>query len=83
MKKEEIISVLTDYICTTFEIGDDPDFSVDVNLFDYGFVDSLQATQIVLFVEERFGIEITQSDIVRYPMNSVAEIAEVVAHKLA
>ena len=34
----------------------------DVNLFDYGFVDSL-APEIVFFIEENFGIEITQKKI--------------------
>ncbi len=61
---------------------DDPDFSDDVDLFDYGFVDSLGATEIVLFLEETFGIEITQADITLYPMNTIDEIAGVVEQKL-
>lgn len=75
--------VLYDYIRDTFEIGDDPEYTTTVHLFDYGFVDSLGATEIVAFVEEHFGIEITQKDITLYPMNTVAEIAEVVDRKLA
>ncbi len=61
---------------------DEPDFSDEVDLFDYGFVDSLGATEIVLFLEETFGVEITQADITLYPMNSINEIAEVVERKL-
>ncbi len=61
---------------------DEPDFSDDVHLFDYGFVDSLGATEIILFLEEKFHIEITQSDITLYPMNTINEITEVVERKL-
>ena len=53
-----------------------------MDLFDYGFVDSLGATEIVLFLEETFGIEITQADITLYPMNTIDEIAGVVEQKL-
>ena len=80
---EEIKDTLREYILTRFEIeADDPDFSDDVHLFDYGFVDSLGATEIVVFLEEHYQIEITQSDITLYPMNTVSEIAGVVCGKL-
>ena len=82
MELQEIQQIIFDYVRDTFEIGDDPDYTMDVNLFDYGFVDSVGATDIILFVEERFGVEITQKDIVKYPMNSVEEIAAVIAEKL-
>ena len=61
---------------------DDPDFSDDVDLFDYGYVDSLGATEIVLYLEDAFHISITQEDITLYPMNTVNEIAEVAERKL-
>lgn len=61
---------------------DEPDFSDDVDLFDYGFVDSLGATEIVLFLEETFHVKITQADITLYPMNTINEIAGVVERKL-
>ena len=80
---ENIKEILRNYILEHFEIeADDPDFSDDVHLFDYGFVDSLGATEIVLFLEEQFNIQITQKDITLYPMNTIDEIAEVVANKL-
>lgn len=79
---EEIKTTLRSFILETFEIEpDDPDFSDDVNLFDYGFVDSLGATEIVFFLEDKYHIEITQSDITLYPMNSISEIAAVVCGK--
>ena len=73
---------ICDYVKDHFEIGDDPDFGLDVNLFDEGFVDSLGATEIVFFIEDTFGIKISQKDIILYPMNTIREIAEVVERKL-
>lgn len=83
MNFDEIAMILDDYVKKQFEIeDDDPDYSLDVNLFDYGYVDSLGAVEIIMFVEERFGCKISQKDISKYPMNTVREIAEVVLNKL-
>lgn len=72
-----------DFIRTQFDIGDDPEFTEDVNIFDYGFVDSLDAVQIINFLEDHWSIEITQKDLTLYPMNTVSEISAVVEAKLA
>ena len=71
-----------EYIVEAFDIGDDPEFTVDVNIFDSGFVDSMGATEILSFLEENWDIEITQRDLIMYPMNTVEEIAAVVDSKL-
>lgn len=81
--EKNVKDTLRDYIIRYASIEpDDPDFSDSVDLFDYGFVDSLGATEIVLFLEDTFGIEITQADITLYPMNTIDEISEVVEQKL-
>lgn len=82
MSLDEIIDILDKFVKKHFELEGDSDYSTDVNLFDYGFVDSLGATEIIVFIEEKFSCQITQRDISKYPMNSVKEIAEVVATKL-
>lgn len=78
----DIENKLETYIRDYFEIGDDPDLTLDTHLFDEGFVDSLGAVQIVSFVEETFGIEITQKDLTLYPMNTINEITEVIKTKI-
>ena len=81
--EKNVREALRNYILEHFEIyAGDPDFSDDVHLFDYGFVDSLGATEIVLFLEDTFQVKITQADITLYPMNTINEIAEVVEGKL-
>ena len=83
MSMEEILQALDAFVREHFEIEpDDADYSEDVNLFEFGYVDSMGATEIILFAEERFGIHITQKDITLYPMNTVREIADVVSRKM-
>lgn len=78
----EVKEALKDFIKKHFDIDDDPDFTEDAHLFDMGFVDSLGATEIILFIEEHWNIEITQKDLILYPMNTIEEIGEVIERKL-
>ncbi|MGN0334670.1 MAG: acyl carrier protein [Lachnospiraceae bacterium] len=82
MSLEEITKIIFDHVGEEYEVDDDPDYTTDVNLFDFGVLDSLSAMELVVWIEKRFDIEITQKDIVLYPMNSVDEIAEVVHGKV-
>ena len=77
----DIIKAVHDYIVETFSIEVDIDFDADVNLFDYGYVDSLDAMTIISWLEERFNIEITQRDLMLYPMTTINELATVVKIK--
>jgi D-alanine--poly(phosphoribitol) ligase subunit 2 len=60
---------------------DDTEFSDDVHLFDYGYVDSFGAVQVTLFVESRYAVKISEADFVLYPMNSITEIASFVSRR--
>ena len=82
MNIEEIIKTLEDYIREQFDIGDDPDYNSEVDLFEYGFLDSMGAMEVIAYIEEEYSSEITQKDVVLYPMNTIVEIAEVIANKL-
>ncbi|MEE1352181.1 MAG: acyl carrier protein [Clostridia bacterium] len=77
-----VAETISNFVAEKFEIGDDPDFNNDVHLFNEGFVDSFGAVEIIHFIEETYGIEITQKDITLFPMNTVNEIAEVVESKI-
>jgi D-alanine--poly(phosphoribitol) ligase subunit 2 len=77
-----IQETLSSFIREKFEIGDDPDFTNDVHMFNEGFVDSFGAVEIIHFVEETYNIQITQRDITLYPMNTVNEIAAVIKKKI-
>lgn len=78
----DIQKELYEFIKNNFEIEDEEDFTFDVNLFDYGYVDSLGAVEIIAHIEEHWNIEISQRDLTLYPMNTINEIAAVIARKL-
>jgi D-alanine--poly(phosphoribitol) ligase subunit 2 len=76
MELDEIAKTLRDYIVERYSIpAGDADFTDDVHLFDYGYVDSFGAVDLVSFVQETFGITISQGDLIAYPMNTINEIA--------
>ncbi|MFC5532409.1 acyl carrier protein [Cohnella yongneupensis] len=82
MKLDEICSILTDHIMKQFQIeSDDDEFTPDVHLFDYGYIDSFGATELTSFVESRFEIEVTKKDLMLHKMNTINEIAAFVAMK--
>jgi len=78
----EIEKAVYEFIRERFEIGEDPEYTAEVDIFDYGFVDSMGAFEIIDFAERTWSITVDQRDLVLYPMNSVKEIAAVVAKKL-
>lgn len=73
---EETMQKLREFICSTFQVpDDDPEFSDDVHLFDYGYIDSFGAVELTTFVEKEFTIQIAPSDLVAYPLNTIRQIA--------
>jgi acyl carrier protein len=76
MALEEITKTLRDYIVERYAISaGDADFTDDVHLFDYGYVDSFGAVDLVSFVQQAFGVKVSQADMIAYPMNTINEIA--------
>lgn len=79
---EEIMLELERHIRERYEIDeDDDDFGTDVHLFDYGYVDSLGATALIAHIEKTYGIQVTNQDLMLYPLNTIREIAEFIARK--
>ena len=82
VEHKDILGALIAFIRERFEVpDDDPDFTEDVHLFDYGYVDSFGAVQIIKFIETTYGVEITDQDLVIHPLNTSREIATLVHGK--
>jgi methoxymalonate biosynthesis acyl carrier protein len=83
MHTEEIASELRRFVRQQFSIPeDDSDFSDDINLFNYGYVDSIGAVELTGFVERQFGVRFTDSDWINSPLSSIREISTFVAKRL-
>jgi acyl carrier protein len=78
--RQQIADDLGGYIRAHFDIqDDDPDFGPDVHLYDYGYVDSFGAEELLAHVEKTYGVTIDESTIMRHPLNTIREIADFVA----
>lgn len=54
----------------------------DVDLFDAGLLDSLAAIEVLVGIEENFGVEIAPTAVERKEMNTVNKIIEQIAARL-
>jgi D-alanine--poly(phosphoribitol) ligase subunit 2 len=78
----DLLAQLEDHIRTRYEIeADDDEFTVDVHLFDYGYVDSIGATALIAHIEQTYGIQVTNQDLMLHSMNTVREIADFIQKK--
>lgn len=82
MNYQAIQDKIYSYIMETYDLEGDDMYTPDVNLFDYGYLSSMDAVAVIAWIEIEFNVEISQKDIILYPMNTVEEIAQVVANKL-
>jgi D-alanine--poly(phosphoribitol) ligase subunit 2 len=79
----QIASRLRAFIRERFKVPEnDPDFTDDTHLFDYGYVDSFGAVDLTTFVETAFSTKISESDLIAYPLNTIREIATFVANRI-
>jgi acyl carrier protein len=77
-----VLRGLETFVRGRFDIApEDPDFGSDVHLFDYGYVDSFGAQEIIAFIEATYQIKITDDDLVKYPLNTLNEISRFVVQR--
>lgn len=78
----EIESALRSFITETYLYdGDAADLPRDRSLIEEGLIDSTGVLELVTFLEERFGIEINDSEIVPDNLDSIAAIEAFIAKK--
>lgn len=82
MQTDQIKSQLNEFIRKRFNVPDnDPEFNDEVHLFDYGYIDSFGAVELTTFVENQFGIKVSPSDLVAFPLNTISEITTFVERR--
>lgn len=81
---QELLEELEAHIKNRYEIEEDDDeFTPDVHLFDYGYIDSIGATALIAHIEKTYGIQVTNQDLMLYPLNTVREITQFIHTKKA
>lgn len=61
----------------------DTNIDADLNLFESGLVTSLFAMQLLLYVEEEFGIQVTNEDLDVKHFQSLNAVTDFVMNKMA
>ncbi len=78
-KKEDVTAQVKQFLVKATRIEA---ISDDEELFRPGFLNSLLATQLVMFVEKQFGIEVVGPELSMDNFGTVERIADFVANKL-
>jgi acyl carrier protein len=83
---QQTIEVATDvraYIVERFLFGQGGDtLSEDTSFLETGIVDSTGVLEVVMFLEQRFGIKIKDDELVPDNLDSIAKVASFVVRKL-
>ncbi|MCK6439538.1 MAG: acyl carrier protein, partial [Planctomycetes bacterium] len=80
---EEIATKIEAEVRRRANIGaDDKEFNRAINMFEYGYLDSFGAVELVEFVERNFRIRVSDEALATQPLNSVNEIAAFVLRNL-
>ncbi len=80
MDIEQQVSI---YITENFMFGDEEEVGAAESLLESGVVDSTGVMELVLFVEQTFGIEVDDNDRVPENPDTIENIAKFVKSKLA
>lgn len=62
--------------------ADDIDFGPAVDLFDYGYLDSFAVVEMIEMVQDRWGVDLTNTDFYGDRIRSVGAIASHIADRL-
>ena len=69
------------YIAENFLFGDADQLGVDDSFLDKGIIDSTGILEIVMFLEEQFGIKVADSEMLPENLDSIANITRFIEKK--
>ena len=76
---DEITFELRAFIRKRFGVPEnDPEFDDEVDLFNYGYIDSFGAVELTTFIENQFSISLAGSDWIAFPLSTIREISSFV-----
>ena len=78
----QIQSEIRNYIIENILFGDEELLDVDTSFQENGILDSLGFLEIITFVEEKFSIEIADSEVVPENLGTLRKISSFVKKKL-
>ena len=77
----QVVDRIHDWVLRTFPLARQYDLDVDASLLESGVIDSMGTLEVVQFLEEEFGIEVTDDEMVADHFESVRSISQLVESK--
>ena len=75
---------IREFLASNYFLGDDPsELSGSASLIEAGLIDSTGVLELVGFLEERFGLRITNEELLPENLDSIDNIVAFVTAKLA
>lgn len=79
---ETVQSDVRNFIRQNYSIAaDDRDFTDDVHLYNAGYIDTMAAGSLKTFMESKYAIQVSPSDLATQPMNTVRELSAFVVKR--
>lgn len=76
MEIDEVALRLRTFIRQRFNVPeDDVEFNDDVDLYNYGYVDSFGAVDLNSFIEREFRLRFSEADLLEVPLNTIQQIS--------
>ena len=73
--------IVRNFILEQFYVADSAELTVDASLIDTGIVDSMGMLDVILFLETRMGISISDSDTIPENLETIGRIAAFVERR--
>ncbi|MBN2715725.1 MAG: acyl carrier protein [Deltaproteobacteria bacterium] len=78
----DIQEALLDFVCNSFFVQRD-DFDHSDSLIDQGVIDSFGLVEIAAFMEKKFGIKVTENDMIREYFGSIHKMERFIELKMS
>ena len=79
----EIKETLRQFIVENFMFGQqDADFADEDSFLEKGIIDSTGVLELVMFLEEKFGIKVEEEDLIPDNLDSLSKVADFVGKKV-
>ena len=78
MNQSDVATRIEAFVRDTFDVSPgDPNFGRQLDLFEEGYVDSVGFTELLAFIEEEFGIEVPEDELLSDEFLSIDGMAGV------
>lgn len=82
MKEIELKSDIRNFIVENFLYGNNDGFNDDISFMEKGLIDSTGILELVAFVEEKYGISVTDEELLPENFDSVNNLSRYILNKI-